>query len=89
MIPRAGMSRRGTTILWTVVLAVACGALVWHLASWHYGGKHGEIYDQIERGRGYLAALYNLGTVLGLGLLLGLLADRVSDLLKRSSDKHG
>jgi hypothetical protein len=82
------MGRRGRTVLWAVVLAAACGVLVWHLASWHYGGKHDEIYDQIGRGRGYLAALYNLGTILGLGLLLGLLVDRLSDLIRRSTRKH-
>lgn len=75
------MSRKRKTALWVVVLAVAVGAVGWHVVSWHLNGTYLEMFRWPEEGRGYLTALYNLGAMLVLGVLLGFLTDKIISLL--------
>jgi len=40
-----------------------------------------EMSDWLEIGRGYITVLYNLGLMLALGISLGFLIDRITDLI--------
>lgn len=67
--------------MWVVVLMALCGAVVWHVIDWHHNGMHLEMFRWVETGRGYIAALYNLGVMIALGSLLGLLVQKATGLM--------
>lgn len=61
-----------------VALGVLCGLLLWHVVSWHAGGTYARMYQDILAGRVLIAALYNVGLIFALGLVLGLLMQRIT-----------
>jgi hypothetical protein len=73
--------------LWVAVLVAACGAVIWHVIDWHHNGMHLEMFRRVEAGRGYIAALYNLGVMIALGSLLGLLVQKTKGLKALLSEK--
>jgi len=40
-----------------------------------------EMFNWMQTGRGYITVLYNLGLMLALGISLGFLIDRITDLI--------
>lgn len=77
----ANMGKRTKAAIWIALLATVCGLLIWHAVSWHSTGKYLEMLQWLETGRGYLTVLYNLGLMLVMGALLGLLIQKITDLL--------
>lgn len=73
--------------MWVVALFVAAGAVIWHMIAWHNNGMHLEMFQWPEAGKGHLTALYNLVVMLVLGVLLGLVMEKVTDLIGREGDK--
>lgn len=75
---------------WVAALSVTCGLIAWHVIHWHATGKHAEMFRWIETDRGYITVAYNLGLMLFLGILLGLLMMKITDLLgyKVRETKH-
>ena len=69
--------------LWAVILTVAIGVVVWHMVTWHRNGTYLDMFRWTETGKGYLTALYNLAVMLVLGVLLGVLMDRIGSLAGR------
>ncbi len=69
--------------LWAAVLTVASGVMIWHMIAWHSNGTYLEMFQWTETGKGYLTALYNLAAMLVLGILLGILMDRIGSLVGR------
>ena len=68
---------------WAAVLTVASGVMIWHMVTWHSNGTYLEMFQWTETGKGYLTALYNLAAMLVLGILLGILMDRIGSLVGR------
>jgi len=78
-----GVSTRKKAAVWVAVFIVAVGAVIVHMFAWHNNGMHLEMFQWPEMGKGYLTALYNLVVMLVLAVLLGVLMDRVSNLVGR------
>lgn len=78
----ANTGKRKKSVIWVVLLATACGLIIWHAISWDSSGKYLEMLQWLETGRGYLTALYNLSLMLVMGALLGLLMQKIADLLR-------
>ncbi|MBL7165784.1 MAG: hypothetical protein ISS55_04785 [Dehalococcoidales bacterium] len=76
-------SARKKVIVWLVAIFVAAGAVIVHMIAWHNNGMHLEMFQWPETGKGYLTALYNLVVMLVLGVLLGVLLDRIGNLVGR------
>jgi hypothetical protein len=63
------------------ILAALSALLIWHTVDWHISGEHTRMYEDVAAGTSCVGVLYNLGLVLVIGLLLGLLMQRVTALL--------
>jgi hypothetical protein len=63
------------------ILAALAALLIWHTIHWHISGEHTRMYEDVAAGTSYVGVLYNLGLVLLIGLVLGLLVQRVAALL--------
>ena len=74
--------------LWAVFLSIACGLVIWHMVTWYNNGMYLEMFRWTETGKGYLTALYNLAVMLVLGVLLGVLMDRIGALAGRGQGKE-
>ena len=74
-------------LLWVALLAAVCGAVIWHVIDWHNSGMHLEIFRWAQTGRGHIAALYNVGLMLALGILLSLLAEKTTVLIARLGER--
>ena len=75
------MSKRRRAAIWVVVLSVSCGLIIWHVVYWHSTGMYLEMFQWLHTGRGYSTVLYNLGLMLALGVLLGFLMEKITDLI--------
>lgn len=75
------MSWKSRTVVWVMVLSVACGLVIWHAIDWYSSGMHAESYTWLQEGKGYLTVLYNLGLMLVLGVVLGILMGKVAALI--------
>jgi len=82
------VNSRARAALWAIALAAAIAAVAWHMASWHSNGMYLEMFRWTETGKGYLTALYNLGVMLLLGILLGVLMDRIGVIAGRGRDRE-
>jgi len=80
------MSKRKRNIIWVVALSVICGLIIWHTVYWHSTGMHLEMFQWLEADRGHITVLYNLGLMLGLGIVLGSLMVKITDLI---GDRNG
>jgi ABC-type uncharacterized transport system permease subunit len=75
------MAKRRKAAIWVVVLAVICGAIIWHVIHWHSTGMYLEMLDWAETERAYLTVLYNLGLMILCGVALGFLMKKITDLV--------
>ncbi|MGD9117889.1 MAG: hypothetical protein PVJ08_04030 [Dehalococcoidia bacterium] len=75
------MGKRRTAAISVAALSVVCGFIIWHAVNWYLSGMYLEMFNRLEVGRGYVTVLYNLGLMLALGVSLGLLMDRVGELM--------
>ena len=83
------MSKRKKDAIWLVVFSIACSLIIWHAVYWHSTEFHLEMFQWLQIGRGYLTVLYNLGLMLVLGLLLGSMMIKITDLIGYKVDKVG
>ena len=81
------MSKRKKDAIWLAVLSIACGLVIWHAICWYSTEFHLEMFQWLQTGRGYLTVLYNLGLMLVLGLLLGSIMIKITDLIGYKVDK--
>ena len=75
------MSKKKRAAIYVSVLSVICGLIIWHAVHWHSTGMYLEMFKWLQTGRGYLTVLYNLGFMLVLGAILGLLMEKITDLI--------
>ena len=75
------MSMRKRAAIWVVALSTICGLIIWHVVYWHSTGMYLEMFYWVEGGRGYITVLYNLGLMLVLGVVLGFLMEKITDLI--------
>ena len=75
------MSKRKKAAIWVAALSIIGGLIVWHVIQWHSMGMYLEMFSWTGTEKAYLAVLYNLGLMLLLGTVLGLLMQRITDLL--------
>lgn len=75
------MSRRRRDAVWVAILSMLSALAVWHAFHWLSLGMHREMLGWIGTERAYMLVLYNLGLMLWLGLALGLLMKRLTDLV--------
>ena len=75
------MSEIKKTTIYVTVLTVVIGLLIWHVIHWHSTGMYLKMYEWLQAGRGYITVLYNLGLLLVVGSLLGLLMKKIADLM--------
>jgi hypothetical protein len=74
-----GKKRRAAIYLGA--FSIICGGIVWHAVLWHLNGMYLEMFGWLETGKGYLTVIYNLGLMLALGAALGLLMEKIADLI--------
>ena len=75
------VSRRKRAAIWTVAFSVICGLIIWHVLEWHSAGMHLAMYNWIGTGKTYMTVLYDLALLAALGVVLGLLMEKITDLL--------
>ena len=75
------MGKKKKAALQLVILVSVSGLIVWHAVNWHSTGMYLEMFNWLQTGRGYITVLYNLGLMLVLGAVLGLLMEKITDLL--------
>ena len=82
------MSKTKRVTIWVVALFVIFGLLIWHAVHWYSTGMYLQMFNWLQTGRGYLTVLYNLGLMLVLGILLGVLMQKILDMIKRYETKE-
>ena len=75
------MSKRKRAAVWVAALAIVCGLVIWHAVHWHSTGRYLEMFGWIGTDRAYATVLYNLGLMVLLGTVLGILMHKITDLL--------
>jgi hypothetical protein len=75
------LGKKGKTAIYVAALSIVCGLIIWHTIQWHLSGMHLEMFSWLQTGRGYITVLYNLGLMLALGIGLGFLMDKITDLI--------
>ena len=80
------MSLKKRAGIWVVALSIICVLVVWHVVYWHSTGMYLEMFKWLQSGRGYIAALYNLGLMVMVGLLLGWLMEKIASLVNSGAD---
>ncbi|MBA7698841.1 hypothetical protein ES703_107523 [subsurface metagenome] len=75
------MSKAKKDAIGVVVSSAILALLIWHVASWHNSGMYLEMSRWLQAGKGYITVLYNLGMMLVMGVVLGYLMEKVTDLI--------
>jgi len=75
------MSKKNKVAIQSVVFLFICVLIIWHAVHWHSTGLYLEMFNWIGNDKAYLTVLYNLGVMLVLGVSLGFLMERISDLI--------
>jgi hypothetical protein len=75
------MTKRRQAAIWVAVLAIICGAIIWHVIHWHSTGMYLEMLGWAETEKAYLTVLYNLGLMILCGVALGFLMKKITDLV--------
>lgn len=75
------MSKRKKDTIWVAVLSIAAGLIIWHAVYWHSTGMYLEMFQRLQTGKGYITVLYNLGVMLVMGIVLGSLSVKITDLI--------
>lgn len=81
------MSKRKKDAIWLAVLSIACGLVIWHAVYWYSTEFYLKMFEWLQTGRGYLTVLYNLGLMLVLGVLLGLVMIKITDVVGHGIDE--
>ncbi len=76
------MTKRKRAAIKVAILSVVCGLIIWHVIHWYSTGVYFDMFQWSQTGRGWVTGLYNLGLMLALGSLLGLLMEAIIDLLR-------
>ena len=74
------MSKGKRNAIQVVILCIISGLIMWHAVHWHSAGMYLEMFKWLQTGKGYITVLYNLGLMLVLGAVLGLLMQKITDL---------
>lgn len=64
-----------------MALSIICGFVIWHVIQGHSTGIYLEMFNWIETDKACMTVLYNLGSMVLLGAILGLLMQKITDLL--------
>jgi len=75
------MSQIKKTAIQIAALLFICGSIIWHAVHWHSTGMYLETFKWLQTGKGYITVLYNLGLMLALGITLGLLMEKIMDII--------
>ena len=75
------MSKRKKDAIWVTVLSVIGGLIIWHAVHWHSTGIYLEMLNWAGTDKAYITVAYNLGLMLVLGITLGFLMERITDLI--------
>jgi len=75
------MGKKGRAALWVVGLSIICGLIIWHVAHWYSTGMYLEMFNWVGTDKTYMTVLYNLGLILALGIVLGFLMEKITDLI--------
>jgi hypothetical protein len=75
------VGKKRTAAISVAALSVVCGLIIWHAVHWHLSGMYLEMFNWLGTGRDVITVLYNLGLMLALGVNLGFLMDRVTELI--------
>jgi len=75
------MSQTKKAVIQVAVLLFVFGLITWHAVYWHSTGMYLEIFSWVETDKIFLPILYNLGLMLVLGTVLGLLMEKITDLV--------
>lgn len=81
------MGKRKKDATWVAVLSVTCGLIIWHIVHWQSTGMYLKMFNWVGTDKTYIAVLYNLGLMLGLGTALGFLMNRITDLIGYEAHK--
>jgi hypothetical protein len=75
------MSQRKKVVIQVAILLSVCGLILWHTVHWHSTGMYLEMFKWLQTSKGYITVFYNLGLMLVLGITLGFLMERITDLI--------
>jgi len=75
------MSKRKKAAISVAALFIICALIVWHVVQWHSAGIYLEMFSWIGTEKAYITVVYNLGLTLLLGAILGVLMEKITDLL--------
>lgn len=75
------MSKRKRAAIWVVALSIICGLIIWHVVQWHSTGMYLNMFNWIGTNKAYITVIYNLGLMVLLGVVLGLLLEKITDIL--------
>jgi TRAP-type C4-dicarboxylate transport system permease small subunit len=75
------MKDRKRALIWLLILGICLALLIWHTVKWHKMGRHAEINQDIKEGKSYIAIIYNLGLMGALGILLGFIMEKCTQVI--------
>lgn len=75
------MGKKVRAATWVVGLSIICGLIIWHVVHWYSTGMYLEMFNWVGTDKAYMTVLYNLGLILGLGIVLGFLMEKITDLI--------
>lgn len=75
------MSKRMRAAIQVAALSIICGLIIWHVVQWHYAGMYLHMFNWIGTNKAYITVIYNLGLMVLLGVVLGLLLEKITYLL--------
>ena len=75
------MSQTKKAAIQVAALLFVFGLIIWHVVYWHSTGMYLEIFSWVETDKAFLTILYNLGLMLVLGAVLGLLMEKIAGLV--------
>jgi len=82
------ISQRKKAAIQLVVLFLICVLITWHVVYWHLSGIHLEMFQWLHTGRAGITVLYNLGLMLVLGITLGFLMERTTDVISYKASEQ-
>ena len=81
------MSKRKRAVAWIVPLLIVCVAIIWHVVHWHSTGMYLNMTGWVGTDKSYITVLYNLGLMVLLGVVIGFLMERTTDLIDDGSTR--
>lgn len=81
------MAETKRAITWVAVLLIICGLLIWHVVQWHFTGMYLNMLSWTGTNKAYITVLYNLGLMVLIGAVLGLLMEKITEVMGYRIDK--